>query len=517
MRPLDFPPQFNLSDHLLDARVREGRGNTIAVISSSVFGERTFEKSWTYRDVTELAHRAASVLQASGVRPGDRVLIALPDSIAFVAALFGTLKAGAIAAMANPEAPVADLHDLLTLTGARIVITTSDIASGLEMMARPAPSFFVVGGNWEAALQDAAPVFTGVETGPDDVAMWLFTSGSTGKPRAAIHRHRDFAAHVECYARQVLDLRSSDVTLSVPRLHFPYATGMNLMFPFAVGAAAVLFSERPTPERVFAYIKRFSPTVFTTVPTMTAKMLALPAEQRPARLPTLRLAVSAGEALPSDLFHRWHQAYEVEMLDGIGSAEMFHIYVSNRRGDARPDCTGRPVPGYDVRIVRDDGSDADDDEIGALWVRGPTAALGYHGDEAATRAVFRDDGWVVTGDVFRRDHEGHFHYEGRADDLMKVGGLYVSPLEVETVLRQHPAVADCAVVGTQDADGLVKPRAYVVVREGKPTRPDVENSLPTFARKYLAAYKVPREFVVVPDLPRNDRGKVLRRVLRERG
>jgi benzoate-CoA ligase len=341
--------------------------------------------------------------------------------------------------------------------------------------------------------------------------LLLLTSGSTGRPRAAIHSHRDFAVHAICYAQQVLGLREDDVTFAVPRLHFPYATGNALLFPFSVGARTVLVRDRPSPARVFDALVRHAPTILVTVPTMTAKLLALPESDRPA-LPVLRLALSAGEALPPEMFVRWRRAFGVEMLDGIGSAEMFHVYVTNRPGEARPGTLGRPVPGYEARVVRDDGAEAAPGEVGVLWVRGPSAARAYHDDPERTRAVFRDDGWVVSGDFFRRDEAGVFHYEGRADDMLKVAGLYVSPLEVERVVAAHPAVDECAVVGHPDGDDLVKPRAFVVLRAGADVR---EADLERWTRERLAAYKVPRTWRFVAALPRNDRGKLVRRALRQ--
>ncbi len=461
---------MNLASLLLDAH--DGERTAI----------RTPDATLTYAEVRARVNQMAHVLRRQGVSKGDRVLIALPDGPDFVAALFATLKLGAVGCPTNPDVPAAEHDYLRAYTGAKVFLTPGSVR------------------------YDAPATFESEGTSDDDVALWLFTSGSTGKPKAAIHRHGDFAYHIERYAKGVLGLRASDVTIAVPRLYFPYATGMNLMFPFAVGAQTVLFPEHPTPERLFELCARFRPTILTTVPTMTAKMLA----GGPGDLSSLRLAVTAGEAFPVELHRRWNERFGAEMLDGIGSAEMFHVYISNRPGEVRPGCLGRLVPGYEARVVRADDTDAPDGEPGTLWVRGGSMLLGYHDDPGKTQAVLRD-GWVVSGDVFRRDAEGFFFYEGRADDMLKVGGIYVSPVEVENVLAEHPAVAECAVVGYEDEHGLVKPRAFVVPHAGRV--PDFDD-LAAYARQRLARYKVPRSWVLSDGLPRNDRGKVMRRALR---
>ncbi len=505
-----FPERLNLAQHLLDARIAEGRGGNPALL--------TPELTHSYADVLAQANRLAHVLRDAGVRKGDRVLLALPDGPAFVAAFFATLKLGAVGAMANPDVPVDEHEYLLAITGARALLASAAVAGRARAAIRQAKGLAVCLVDSEIddefpslnrACAGAPATFTNEDTHQDDVALWLFTSGSTGRPKAAVHRHRDFAYHIECYARGVLGLHAGDVVLSVPKLHFPYATGMSLMFPFAVGASAILFPEHPTPDRLFALVARHRPTILTTVPTMTAKLLAVPGGD----LSSLRLAVSAGEALPVDLYHRWRMATGVQMLDGIGSAEMFHIYISNRPGDVQPGSLGRVVPGYRARVVRVDGSDADDGEAGTLWVTGGSTMLGYHADPDATAAVLRD-GWVVSGDFFRRSADGSYHYEGRSDDMLKVGGIYVSPLEVENTIAAHPAVAECAVVGAPDELGLVKPRAFVVPAPGCIADERLFGELTAWTRERLAHYKVPRSWQARESLPRNDRGKIVRRLLR---
>ncbi len=515
MRDEDFrpslPARLNLAAYLLDARVDEGRGAAPALL--------TPDETLTYAQVQARTNRVAGALAAAGIVRGDRALLALSDGPDFVATLFGILKLGAVGAMANPDLRDAELEHLLACTGAKVVVTTSAVAwRAAGVIAASGATCLVVGPESGAGFRSLAAVSAGlpevfrtVDTAADDEALWLFTSGSTGKPRAAVHRHRDFAYHIECYAKRILGLGRQDTMLSVPKLYFPYATGMSLLFPFAVGARTILFPEHPTPERLFDLIERFAPTILTTVPTMTAKMLAHPgATQRD--LASVRLAVTAGEALPPDLHRRWDETFGVPMLDGIGSAEMFHIYISNRPGDVRPASLGRVVPGYEARVMRADGSPASDGEVGTLWVRGGSTFDRYHGDPEATAAALRD-GWVVSGDMMRREGD-QFFYAGRTDDMLKVAGIYVSPIEVEGVLARHPAVAECAVVGFNDEQGLVKPRAFVVLRPGHTADETFFHDLGQWARAELAHYKVPRSWVARDALPRNDRGKIVRRALR---
>jgi benzoate-CoA ligase len=512
-----IPQRLNLAAHVLDARVIAGQGARVAL--------RTDDRRVTYAELQDEANRLANVLAAMGVGRGDRVLIALPDGVPFVAAFFATLKVGGVVTMANPELPPADYAALLAYTRAKILVTDVELALRARAAIADAPGLvaaLVVGApaaapttprlqSYEARLRTAAPRFETTDTGADEPAVWLATSGSTGHPRAAVHTHRSFAFSIEAYAKGVLALTADDVTLSVPKLYFGYATGMSLLFPLAVGATAVLFRERPTPERLFALIARHRPTVLALVPTLIAKMLAGAEAPAATELGSVRLAVSAGEALPVDLYQRWKATFGVEIVEGLGSAELFHIHISNRPGDVRPGFLGRVVPGYEARVVRDDGSDAPDGEVGALWMKGGSAAAYYENDPEHTAQVFRGD-WVATSDQVRRQN-GIFHFEGRSDDMLKVGGIYVSPLEVENVLIQHPAVAECAVVGYEDEAGLTKPKAVLVCR-GREANAELFRELGAFARERLAAFKVPHRWECLPALPRNDRGKLVRRQLR---
>ncbi|MEZ4359926.1 MAG: benzoate-CoA ligase family protein [Kofleriaceae bacterium] len=543
--PPRFPDRFNLASYFLFDRLTEGRGEHVAIR----FGARAYR----YREVAERATAVARWLLAHGLAPEERVAIVLPDVPPFAWSIFGILAAGGVLTMGNPVAPPADLAYMLGYVKARVLVTTPTVAQAvfaagaelprltavllcpdagtdddpeaevpslsLPVRALPLTEAIAAG----ATLPDALPV-----THRDDPAIWLFTSGSTGRPKAAMHTHRDFAFNTEVYAKGTVGYRASDVTVSVPRLFFGYATGTNLWFPFAVGATVGLFAERPTAESVAAAIARYRPTVVTNVPTMLGKLLDHDDELRaagaaPLDLSSVRFHLSAGEALPPALLERFLQRFGGEVYDGIGSAEMFHIYCSNRPGDVKAGSLGRAVAGYELKILPQEAGEpahggagrpeVPTGEIGVLWVRGDSVAYGYFQDRDKSWATFHG-AWCRTGDLFRIDAEGYLWFAGRADDLFKVGGVFVAPLEVEDCLLGHPAVSGVAVIAGDDA-GLVKPKAIVVVRpEARErlahadARQALREELQRHVQQKLSKHKYPRWVTFVDELPKNDRGKV---------
>lgn len=508
--PLQFPERFNMAWYFLDRNVEAGRAAKPCLYWR--------DEIVTYGALQARANRCANALRALGVRQEDRVLLVLPDRPEFAYAWFGAAKAGAVIAMVNPLLPAEEYPHYFEYTRARVAIvdeSTLERLDGLRASFRHLEHLVVVGAagrhlDFDALCDQASPLCENADTHREDPAIWLFTSGSTGRPKAAVHLQEDLPWNTERYAKQVLGLRPDDLTAAVPKLFFGYATGTNLLFPFAVGAACVLFSERSEATRLFDVIERYRPTVLTSVPTMIGAMLNLPgAAQRDLR--SLRLVLSAGEALPPELDRRWRATFGVEILDGIGSAEMFHIYISNYPGQAVPGSLGRLVPGYEARLVDAQERDCPVGEAGTLWIKGESAAVAYWQAHEKSKEVLRGD-WVVTGDLMRRDEQGLFWYEGRADDMLKVGGIYVSPFEVENCLLQHAAVAECAVIGYKDAAGLIKPKAFVVPREGAPT-PALALELQEFVKRRLAPFKYPRQVEFVAALPKNDRGKIERRRL----
>jgi benzoate-CoA ligase len=511
----EFAERFNMVEYFLDRNLAAGRGGRVALVDDA--GERS------YAEVHADSCRVANALRRLGVEVEDRVLIALPDSRDFVSAWFGAARAGAVVSMVNVLLPEEDYAYYLEYTRAKVAFVDAALGPIFERLKRKAPWLraVLVSGADASAFPSLAGAMAAepaeAETAPthrDDPAIWLFTSGSTGKPKAAVHLQHDLPWNTERYAKRVLGISERDRTLAVPKLFFGYATGSNLLFPFAVGGSAALFRERSTPERMFEMIARHRPTMLTTVPTMIHAMLESPLAEA-ADLSCLRVCISAGEALPAELYRRWKARFGVEILDGIGSAEMFHIYITNKPGDVTPGSLGTLVPGYEARIVDESEREVAPGDVGTLWVRGDSAMVGYWHEHEKSKAAVRGE-WCVSADQFRRDEQGRFWYAGRADDLLKVGGIFVSPLEVENCLLGHPGVRECAVVGWKAAGDLVKPLAFVVARDGHTGGPDLAESIQQFAKASLAPYKYPRRVEFVAELPKNERGKVERKTLRER-
>lgn len=510
-----FPERFNLAHYYLDARIEEGRGERVAIAVA--------DQTWTYTAVQDRANRARHALAQRGIGHEDRVLMLLFDGIEFVECWFGVLKNGSVFCMANPLLTADDMDYLLGYTRCRAVVADAQTLDRLAPLMSKHPDCRVrlmVGEGdapegwerWDEALDAASNETANADTSRDDIAGWLFTSGTTGKPKGAVHFHRHFAFNTEVYAKQTLGLTEDDVFVSVSRLFFGYGTGTNLMFPFAVGGKAVLFPGKPTVDRLVDHIEKHSVTVLTNVPAMIRQMVD---SERNPNLSSVRICLSAGEALPAELYERWKGRWpDAEILDGIGSAEMFHIYITNRLGDVKLGSLGRIVDGYAARIVAPDGTDAPDGEIGRLHVQGDSTALCYWGDQDKSRATFRGP-WCITADLFRRDADGYFYYEGRADDMLKVRGQFVSPLEIEDCLATHEAVKECAIVGVDDDAGLTIPKAFVVLRDGHEGSDALVMELQEHAKTRLTRYKFPREVAFVASLPRNDRGKIMRRKLLE--
>jgi benzoate-CoA ligase family protein len=517
-----FPDRFNLADYLLHHNLNEGRGDKVAL--------RWRGEEHTYRQLADASSRLASAFVDLGLRQEERVLLALSDRPEFSHAWFATLEAGGVFAMVNPLLGEEAFADYLEYTRARIAVIDAELAPMFERLKQRSPHLKAVvvaggesssekpelAGKQQFAMLDliaASPPGAGrANTHKHDIAGWLFTSGSTGRPKAAVHLHEDFAFNIEKYAKGVLGIREDDVTAGVPKLFFGYATGTNLMFPFAVGATTVLFSERSTPETIFDLIERERPTILTSVPTMIGKMLALEKTGATRDLSSLRLVLSAGEKLPETLQRQWLDRCGVEILDGIGSAELFHIYISNRPGEVRPGSLGQAVPGYDCRVVDETGFELPAGETGRLHVRGESAAICYWQAHEASKETFRGD-LVITGDLFRMDDDEYYYYEGRADELLKVGGKFVAPHEVEECLLTHEHVAQAAVIGWKDAEDLVKPRAFVVAGPGQAPDEAFGALLQEWVRTHLSPHKYPRVVTFLEDLPKNDRGKVDRRSL----
>jgi benzoate-CoA ligase len=512
---IEFPERFNMSDYFLYHNVEEGRAGKVCLYFE--------DEKFTYADAVRLSNRAGNALRELGARVEDRVLIVLPDCPEFAWVWFGAARAGMVIAMVNPLLPASDYEYYLDYTRAPVAIIHESLIENFALAARGSNylrKVLVVGkerGEFESFDEVTGAMsyeLMPADTSRDDIAIWLFTSGSTGKPKAAVHLQHDLPYNTECYAKRVLGVSENDLTVSVPKLFFGYATGTNLLFPFAMGGATALFSERSTPEKLFEVIERYRPTILTSVPTMINSMLNI--EGAASRsLSSLRCCLSAGEALPVDLYERWIKTFGVEILDGIGSAEMFHIYITNRPGDVKPGSLGRIVEGYEARVVDAEGREVTKGEMGTLKVRGDSAALCYWQAHEKSKETFAGN-WCTTGDQFHVDAEGYFWYHGRTDEMLKVSGIYVSPTEIESCLIEHEAVVECAVVGYDAGDGLIKSKAFVVAREGFAADDALATALKEFVKTRLAPYKYPRLVEFVTSLPKNDRGKIDRKKLKEK-
>ncbi len=505
---------YNAADDLLGRNLAAGRADKVAV--------RDQNGDWTYGQLDQRVSRCANVLRTLGVEMENRVALALLDTVDFPTAFLGAMRAGAVPVPINTLLPSADYSYILRDCRAKVLLVSAPLLEKLQPAIEASPylkQVIVVGGpseshaQFDRLLEAAAPETRTAPTHADDVGFWLYTSGSTGRPKGAVHLHSHLVKTAELYAEPILGLREDDVVFSAAKLFFAYGLGNALTFPFAVGATVCLLAERPTAAAVGATLRRHRPTVFYGVPTLYGMLLA--GEDLPPREElALRLCTSAGEALPGEILKRWRERVGCDILDGIGSTEMLHIFISNRPGEIRPGSSGKPVPGYEVRLVDDSGTPVAPGEVGELQIKGPTSAVMYWNQRAKSRDTFLGT-WTRSGDKYMQTDDGYYVYCGRSDDMMKVGGIYVSPFEVEEALVGHAAVLEAAVIGSPDHDGLIKPKAYVVPRAGTQPGPALAESLVAHVRQHLAEYKRPRWVEFVEELPKTATGKIQRFKLRE--
>ena len=493
-----IPREYNAAADLIGRNLRAGRGSKVAYIDDT--------GAYTYGELAHRVDRFASALVRMGVPPESRVLIAMPDTIDWPVAFLGAIKAGAVPVAANTLLKSADYRYMVEDSRARVLFVSDALLAEFAGM----PNVVAGKAAFDRFVATGEDAFEAARTTRDDACFWLYSSGSTGAPKGTVHVHSSPVLTAELYAKPVLGLREDDVVFSAAKLFFAYGLGNALSFPLAVGATTVLMSERPTPAAVFRRLVEKRPTVFYGVPTLYAAMLA--ADDFPNTL-GLRICVSAGEALPKELGERWKARTGIDILDGIGSTEMLHIFLSNHPGEVRYGTTGRAIPGYTLKITNESGAEAAEGEVGDLWINGPTAATGYWNQREKSRATFCGE-WTRSGDKYSRDAEGFYIYAGRSDDMLKVSGIYVSPFEVEAALASHEAVLEAAVVGAEDAEKLVKPKAYVVLKNNQLADERLKTLLQQHVKARLAPYKYPRWIEFVPELPKTATGKIQRFKLR---
>ena len=511
---LAFPDVFNVAVPFIDRHLSEGRGAKVAI--------RAAGGDVTYAALAANVNRAGNALAALGLSPGDRVLMVVKDCPLFFYAFWGAIKAGLVPVPLNTLLRAPDYRFVIENARAGCLLWSPEFAGECalalaEATHRPAHALPAEGdGDTFAARIAAAPdVLEPAPVAPDDAAFWLYTSGSTGTPKGAVHRHRDMVVTSQYFAVDTLGVREDDTHFSAAKLFFAYGLGNAMTFPLWTGGTAVLLADRPTPETTFATIETFRPTIYYGVPTLYAAQLRA-LEGGSPDLSSVRLCVSAGEPLPAPLLERWRAAAGLDIIDGIGTTESLHIFISNRPGAVVPGTSGTVVPGYQARLVDDDGHDVAPGETGNLLICGQSLIAEYRGEPARTTAVF-DGAWLRTGDTYYVDESGFYVCCGRSDDMLKVGGIWVSPVEIEARLIAHPAVLEAAVVGRADDDGLIKPEAWIVLAEGSAASDSLTDALVSHCKETLARYKYPRWLRYVDDLPKTATGKIQRYKLREDG
>lgn len=511
-----FSPVFNTAVPLIDRHLEEGRGNKVAI--------RTVGEAVTYRELAERVNRCGNALRSletasGGTVPGDRVLMMVKDCPEFFYLFWGAIKAGLAPVPVNTLLRASDYQYMIEDSRCAVLVYSPEYASEV-VPALNAASYqpgAVLTTTGEASLRSlmdtASPALEPAPAAPDDDCFWLYSSGSTGRPKAAVHQHRDIADTCVNYAATTLGMSQNDVCFSAAKLFFAYGLGNAMTFPLWVGATAVLSDQRPTPEMTFDLIERFRPTLYFGVPTLYAAQLRA-LETADPDLSSLRACVSAGEALPADIFHRWRERTGLIILDGIGSTEALHIFISNRGDDYRPGSSGRLVPGYQAQIVGDDGEPVALGEAGHLKISGTSTARYYWNNPEKTAETMAGQ-WLHTGDTYLQDQDGYYVYCGRSDDMIKVGGIWCSPAEIESCLIEHPKVLEAAVVGRADNDQLIKPEAFVVLNESADAGEALSGELLQHCRNGLAPYKYPRWFNFVDELPKTATGKIQRYKLRQ--
>ncbi len=511
---VELPDTFNAASILIDAHVSEGRGDKIAIYY--------LDQEITYAKMAEMVNRTGNAFKTLGVEMENRVLLLLLDCPEFVYSFFGAIKLAAVPIPVNTLLTPKDYEYIFNDSRAKVLVISAELLPQVEKIKdnlKYLKQVIVVGDkkvdyrSFDDFIADASPVLNTAETSKDDVAFWLYSSGSTGSPKGTVHLHHDMICCADLYARNILNIGPDDINFSVAKLFFAYGLGNGSYFAFRVGASTVLYPGRPLAEDIFQVVQKYRPTLFYGVPTAYNNMLQLKDAEKIYDFSSVRLCTSAGEALPATLYHQWMQRFNVEILDGIGSTEMLHIYISNRAGEVKPGSSGFMVPGYEAKAVDEDGRELPQGEIGTLHVKGDSAAAYYWNRHEKTKQTMLGE-WLNTGDKYFQDEGGCWWSVGRSDDMLKVGGIWVSPIEVENTLIEHPAVLEAAVVGAPDDEGLIKTLAYVVLKQGYQPDESLAKELQSFVKNKIAPYKYPRWIKFLDELPKTATGKIQRFRLR---
>lgn len=521
---LSFPETFNGADRLVDWNVKEGRGDKVAIYY--------FDETVTYNQLMEKVNRTGNALKSLGLSFEDRVGILAMDCPQWIYSLFGAQKAGAVPVGLNTMLAQKDYLYMLNDSRAKALIVSYELYENIAPIRDELQflkNIIVISDKMDGTK--AADKIEGTidfnswiagfpaecetaATKPDDMAFWLYTSGTTGSPKGIMHSHHTMAYHSECVAKRFLGMTENDITYSVARLFFGYGFQNSMGFPFYVGGATVLHPGRPLPDHLMSVVTKYKPTIFCGVPTSYNQLLQIPELTTKYDLSSLRFCTSGGEPLPGAVWTKWKELTGVEILDCIGSTEVLHFHIGNKPGESRPDCTGKPIPGFECKIVDENGNEVPQGEQGTLMVKCGAKAIGYWNKMEKTAETFRG-WWVYSGDTYMVDKDGYWVYCGRGDDMIKAGGIWVSPAEVEATLMLHPAVLECGVVGVPDQDGLFKPKAFIVFKDGVTVTEELKEEIKKFVKTTIAPFKFPRWIKEVKELPKTPTGKIKRYVLRE--